>query len=132
MSGLVDVLLVALGGGVGAAARFWVADTVRARRPSGFPWGTWTVNVVGSFVVGLLAGWVLAGWSPAGEHWRLLLAVGLCGGFTTFSTASVETATLLQAGRVRLAVLHALSTLVVSVAAVAAGLTVVTLLPLAR
>lgn len=123
MSGLVGALLVALGGAAGAAARFWVADTVRARRPSGFPWGTWIVNVAGSLAVGLVVGWVI--FAGAGEPWRLLLAVGLCGGFTTFSTASVETASLLDAGRVRLAVVHALSTLLVSVAAVACGLAVV-------
>ncbi len=119
MNGLVGVLLVGVGGGVGAAARFWVADTVMARRASGLPWGTWTVNVAGSFVVGLATGWLLFG--GAFEHWRLLLATGLCGGFTTFSTASVETAALLRSGRVRRAVLYALSTLAVTVFAVGAG-----------
>lgn len=123
MNGVLGVLVVAVGGGAGAAARFWVADTIRARRPTSFPWGTWTVNVAGSFVVGLVTGWVVLG--GAGEFWRLLLATGLCGGFTTFSTASVETATLLQAGRVRTAVVQALSTLLVSVAAVACGIAVV-------
>jgi CrcB protein len=119
VSGLLGALLVAVGGGVGAAARFWVADTIRARRPTSFPWGTWVVNVAGSLVVGLATGFVV--FVGAGEPWRLLLATGLCGGFTTFSTASVETATLLQAGRVRTAVVQALSTLLVSVLAVAAG-----------
>ncbi len=126
MSGLLSVVLVGVGGGVGAAARFWVADTIKARRPSGFPWGTWIVNVAGSLAIGLVTGWLLLGGS--GEHWRLLLATGLCGGFTTFSTASVETATLLQAGRVRLAVAQAVSTLLVTVAAVVAGIAVVGLL----
>jgi CrcB protein len=126
VSGLLGVLLVGVGGGVGAAARFWVADTIKARRPSGFPWGTWIVNVAGSLVIGLVSGWLLFGGS--GEHWRLLLATGLCGGFTTFSTATVETATLLQSGRVRLAVLQGVSTLLVTVAAVVAGIAVVGLL----
>lgn len=126
MSGLLGVMLVGVGGGVGAAARFWVADTIKARRPSGFPWGTWIVNVAGSLVIGAVTGWLL--FAGPGEHWRLLLATGLCGGFTTFSTASVETATLLRAGRARLAVLQAVSTLLVTVTAVVAGVAVVGLL----
>lgn len=123
MSGLLGALLVGVGGGVGAAARFWVADAIMARRASGFPWGTWVVNVAGSLAVGLVAGWLVFG--GAGEHWRLLLATGLCGGFTTFSTASVETAALLQGGRVPQAVLYALSTLAVTVFAVAVGVVAV-------
>lgn len=100
--------------------RFWVADTVKARRPSGFPWGTWVVNTVGSFVIGVTAGWIaLAG---AAEVWHLLLVVGFCGGLTTFSTSVVETVTILHGGRRRVAVRHALSTLGASVVAVTAGL----------
>jgi fluoride exporter len=120
---LLGALLVGLGGGLGAAARFWLADSIRARRPTGFPWGTWVVNAVGSLVIGLVTGWlVLAG--PGGEPWRLLLAVGVCGGFTTFSTASVETVTLFRGGRHVTAVLHATSTLLVSVVAVVVGIAV--------
>lgn len=118
---LVGVLLVGAGGGLGAAARFWLADSVRARRPSGFPWGTWIVNVLGSLLIGGLTGWlVLAG--PGGEPWRLLLATGLCGGFTTFSTATVETVTMFRGGRHVAAVLQALSTLTVTVLAVVGGI----------
>jgi CrcB protein len=121
VSGVVDVLLVALGGGVGAAARFVVADTIRARRPSGFPWGTWWVNVLGSLVVGIVAGILLFSGGPDAEHWRLLLATGLCGGFTTFSTASVEAVAMLRGGRLGAALTYALGTLAVTVTAVAAG-----------
>ncbi|MDO8149863.1 fluoride efflux transporter CrcB [Isoptericola sp. b408] len=120
MSGLLGALLVGIGGGVGAAARFWLADTVKARRPDGFPWGTWIVNVLGSLLIGLVTGWfVFSGDASPGE---LLLAVGVCGGFTTFSTSIVETATMLRGGRPARAVVHALSTLGVSVLAVAGGL----------
>ena len=121
---VLGILLVGLGGGLGAAARFWLADSIKARRPTGFPWGTWIVNVLGSLAIGVVTGWlVLAG--PGTEPWRLLLATGLCGGFTTFSTASVETVTMFRGGRHVAAVLHALSTLAVTVLAVAGGVAVV-------
>ncbi|WP_418275607.1 fluoride efflux transporter CrcB [Isoptericola jiangsuensis] len=120
MSGLLGAVLVGVGGGLGAAARFWVADSIKALRPDGFPWGTWVVNAVGSLLIGLATGWiVLAG---AAHEWQLLLVVGFCGGLTTFSTAVVETVTILRDGRHRYAVVHALSTLLVSVAAVVVGL----------
>lgn len=122
MSVVVGVLLVALGGGVGSAARFIVADTIRSRRPSGFPWGTWWVNVLGSLVVGMVAGTLLFAGGPEAERWRLLFATGLCGGFTTFSTASVETVALLRGGRLGAALTYALSTLLVTVSAVAVGI----------
>ncbi|WP_402469796.1 fluoride efflux transporter CrcB [Isoptericola aurantiacus] len=120
MSGLWDALLVGLGGGIGAGARFWLADTIKARRPDGFPWGTWTVNALGALLIGLVTGWLA--FSGTGSAWQLLLAVGVCGGFTTFSTAVVETATMLRGGRPLRAVVHALSTLTVSLLAVAAGI----------
>ncbi|MCK0117307.1 fluoride efflux transporter CrcB [Isoptericola sp. S6320L] len=124
VSPLLGMLLVGLGGGIGAAARFWLADSIKARRPTGFPWGTWIVNVLGSLLIGAVTGWlVLAG--PGGEPWRLLLATGLCGGFTTFSTATVETVTMFRGGRHVAAVLHALSTLAVTVLAVVGGIALV-------
>ena len=127
MSAALGVILVAVGGGVGAAARFMMADAIRARRPSGFPWGTWWVNVLGSFAVGVIAGALLFAGGDV-EKWRLLLATGLCGGFTTFSTTSVETVTLLRGGRVRSAVLNTLSTAGVTIAAVAIGVAITALL----
>lgn len=121
--GLWGALLVGVGGGIGAGARFWLADTIKARRPDGFPWGTWIVNALGALLIGLVTGWLA--FSEAGSHWQLLLAIGVCGGFTTFSTAIVETATMMRGGRHAAAVLHALSTLAVSVLAVVAGLALV-------
>lgn len=122
MSAMVGSLLVAVGGGVGAAVRFVVADSIRARRPSGFPWGTWWVNVLGSLVVGVVTGTLLFAGGPDVERWRLLLATGFCGGFTTFSTASVETVALLRASRLRAASAYAFSTLAATLAAVASGI----------
>jgi CrcB protein len=126
MTGLFGALLVGVGGGLGAAARFWIADTIKARRPDGFPWGTWVVNVGGSLLIGLAAGWIAA--SGASEAWHLFLMIGFCGGLTTFSTATVETVAFLREGRAGTAALQALSTFAVSLGAVVAGLALAGLL----
>lgn len=123
MTGPLAFLLVAVGGGVGAAARFVVADTLRARRATALPWGTVTVNAVGSLAVGVVAGLVVTVGADGGlEPWRLLLATGLCGGFTTFSTATVEAVTLLRGGHPGRALATTAANLLLSLAGVALGL----------
>lgn len=112
-------LLVALLGGAGAAARFVVDGAVRARWPSGFPTATVVVNVTGSLLLGLLTGAHLFHGLGSGPF--TVAAVGFCGGYTTFSTAMVESVRLVQAGEVGRAAANALGTLVVCVAAAAAG-----------
>lgn len=114
-----ELLLVAVGGGVGAALRFLLDGLVKAR-VSGFPLGTVVINVSGSLVLGLLTGLGQAGTLalPA----VAILGTGMMGGYTTFSTASVETVQLLRSGKTRLAVLNGLGMLVVSVGAAALGL----------
>ncbi|KTR41381.1 chromosome condensation protein CrcB [Curtobacterium oceanosedimentum] len=119
-----DLLLVSLGGGVGATLRFWLdgllKGRVRGTALAGFPLGTLVINVSGSLVLGLLTG--------AGESGALplpmvaVLGTGMMGGYTTFSTASVETVQLLRSGKTRTAVLNGLGMLVVSVGAAALGL----------
>ncbi|WP_158894333.1 fluoride efflux transporter CrcB [Amycolatopsis anabasis] len=86
------VLLVALGGALGAVARYLIDRRVQRASDSAFPWGTLTVNVVGSAILGLLAGWALAGGEP--EAVRSFLGIGLCGSLTTFSTFGYETVRL--------------------------------------
>jgi len=115
----VGLLLVAIGGGVGAALRFLLDGLVRARGRR-FPLGTLVVNVSGSFVLGLLTGLGEAGTIP--NPMVSVLGTGMMGGYTTFSTASVETVQLLRAGKTGLAVLNGLGMLVVSVGAAALGL----------
>jgi fluoride exporter len=91
---MVNFLLVAFGGAAGAAARYGVSLAFGARAEA-WPWATFTINVSGSLLIGLLAGW-LSTRDAAGEPWRLLLGVGVLGGFTTFSAYSLETLRLIE------------------------------------
>lgn len=116
------VALLALAGGLGAASRFLVDGLVTARSRRTVPLGTLTVNVAGSFLLGLLTAAVLAGAPAPGV--LLVLGTGFLGGFTTFSTACVEVVRLVRAGRRRAAAGLALVMLGVSAAAAALGLTV--------
>ena len=94
-------LQVALGGALGAVLRYQTGGAVaRWLGPSAaaaFPWATLAVNVTGSFAMGLLAGWLAR--HDGAEGWRLLLGVGLLGGFTTFSTFSLDAALLWEGNR---------------------------------
>jgi CrcB protein len=88
----VTVLLVLLGGAVGASARYLTDVTVQRAHRTEFPWGTWTVNVTGSFLLGLVV--------AAGSAWLVtLVGTGFCGAFTTFSTFGYETVRLREEGR---------------------------------
>ena len=117
------VLLMALFGGVGAVCRFITDTALKARSAVGLPVGTLVINVTGSFLLGLLTALVL---DHAGlADLKLVLGVGLLGGYTTFSTASVEVANLALSDRPLggiLAVLHGASMLVLAATAGAFGL----------
>lgn len=117
------MLLVALAGGVGACLRYLVDLVVTRRAPTSLPVATLVVNVLGSLLLGALAQWgteVDAGWWATS-----VLGVGLLGGFTTFSTASVELVLLVRRERPVAAVVLALSMLVLSLAAAVLGMLVV-------
>ncbi len=95
------VTLLALGGGAGANARYWLGALVRALHATTvFPWATFAINVSGSVVLGFVAALCLNHPDESRRNWYLLLGTGFCGGFTTFSTFSLETLELMQAGRV--------------------------------
>jgi len=93
-----QILAVAIGGAAGALLRFWTATGLHALLGRDFPYGTLTVNAVGSFAIGTLSVLFLERLSLAPEV-RLMVLVGVLGAFTTFSTFSLETLTLLEEGR---------------------------------
>lgn len=118
----VVVLLAVLAGGLGAGARYVVDSALRARWTTSLPLATTVINTTGSFGLGLLVGLALAHASPGTEAAQVVLGTGFLGGYTTFSTASVEVVALLREGRRGAAGLHAATMLGGSVLAAAAGL----------
>jgi fluoride exporter len=114
-------LIVFLGAGIGGAMRHGVnLASLRLLGP-GFPHGTLTVNIVGSLLMGLLAGWFAHKADP-GQTWRLFLTTGILGGFTTFSAFSLDAALLIERGQLGLAALYALASPVLAIAGLFAGL----------
>lgn len=90
-----SVLIVGMGGFIGSALRYLVSRFFQLHMESLFPWGTFTVNILGSFLIGILYGLSERG-NLLTPEWRIFLTVGLCGGFTTFSTFSNDAFILLQ------------------------------------
>lgn len=117
-------LIVFIGGGLGAALRH--GTNIAAARLLGvaYPWGTLTVNVLGSFVMGVLAAF-FAFKGHATEHWRLFLTTGVLGGYTTFSTFSLDVVSLYERGDGALAALYVVVSVVVSVVGLFAGLALI-------
>lgn len=111
---------VSVFGGLGALTRFAQDTLVKSRVASGFPWGTISINVVGSFLLGLITG--MAMFAGAAEQWQIVLGSGFCGGYTTFSTAMFDAAALARARRWRDAVTGVLGTLVGAVVAASLGI----------
>jgi CrcB protein len=122
--------LVALGGGVGAVLRYQAGRALTAllgpATVAAFPWATLLINVSGSLAMGLLAGW-LARNGTASETWRLLIGVGLLGGFTTFSAFSLELMLLIERGEATTAFAYALISVLAGVTALYVGLIVMRL-----
>ncbi|MBM7026877.1 fluoride efflux transporter FluC [Clavibacter zhangzhiyongii] len=120
MSGPLVFALICVAGGIGAALRLLVDGAVKGRVGAGYPWGTTVINVTGSFGLGLLAGAAAHAGLP--HDLLLILGGGLMGGYTTFSTASLETVRLAQAGRLGAALANGLGMLVACIAAAGLGL----------
>jgi CrcB protein len=121
----VEIVALVAGGGLGAGARYLADGFVMRGRRDAFPLGILLVNVVGSFLLGLLTG----ASSLVGPVWLSIAGVGVLGGFTTFSTVSVESALLLQRGRRDWGWLNLIGTLVAGVVAAAVGIMIGGLLP---
>jgi CrcB protein len=117
-------LIVALGSGIGGALRHGVNVAAARLLGTGWPYGTFTVNVVGSFAIGLIAGF-FAVRSHASQAWLLFLTTGILGGFTTFSAFSLDAALLYERGRLDLASLYVLGSAAVSVGALFLALALV-------
>jgi fluoride exporter len=115
-----SILLVMAGGAVGAALRFQLGRMLSVDA-TGWPWHTFAANVVGGFAMGILASW-LARMGTGGNDLRLLLGVGLLGGFTTFSAFSLEMALMVERGQLALAAGYALASVVLALAALFAGM----------
>ena len=123
-------LLVFLGAGLGGALRHGVNVGCARLCGTAFPWGTLTVNIVGSFVMGALAGWLAFkaehGWS---QPLRLFLAAGVLGGFTTFSAFSLDAVLLWERGQAGLAAAYVAASVLLSIAGLMAGLALVRVIP---
>jgi len=116
-------LYIAAGGALGSIARYWMAGAIDSRLNTNFPWGTVLVNIAGSFAIGIFAA-MAAGdgrWGIS-DNTRLFLIVGICGGFTTFSSFSLQTLTLLREGLLLKAGGNVAISVIVCVAATWAGL----------
>lgn len=118
-------LLVGLGGGLGAMARYGTGILFGRLGITGFPWATLTANVLGSFAMGVLIGY-LAKNTPAHQaELRLFLAVGLLGGYTTFSSFSLDVVTMLERAQIMPAIGYAAASFAISILALVVGLTLV-------
>jgi CrcB protein len=122
MNGAVAYLWVALGGALGSMARYWVALATVQAWGATFPWGTLVVNIVGSFIIAFFGALTAPhGFVPTGPAPRVFVLVGVCGGFTTFSSFSLQTLELIQSGRWAGAAANVVVSVLVCVAAAAAG-----------
>jgi CrcB protein len=111
---------IAVGAATGGVSRYYLSVAVQQRLGTGFPWGTLLINVTGSLLLGFIMRYAIATPTMSAEV-RALLTVGFCGGYTTFSTYSYETATMLEDGQYERAALYALGSMVVALIAVFCG-----------
>lgn len=118
------LLLVMFGGALGSGARHLMGRATLAVFGPAFPYGTLSVNLIGGLLMGLLVG-NLARFGTGGESWRLLLGVGVLGGFTTFSSFSLDTIALIERGSIGTALGYVLVSVIGSILAVFVGLTAV-------
>src|SRR3981189_2958206 len=119
-----NYLLVFSGGGIGSTLRHIVNVVCPRFRGTNFPYHTFIINISGSTIMGLIAGY-LAFRGDASQSWRLFLMTGILGGYTTFSAFSLDTAILYERGEIGLAALYVVGSVVLSIAGLFAGLALV-------
>src|SRR5665213_2278723 len=119
-----NYLLVFVGGGLGATLRHSINVFCARVFGTAFPYHTFIINITGSIVMGLIAGY-LAFKGEASQPWRLFVMTGILGGYTTFSAFSLDTALLYERGEIGLALFYVLGSVVLSIAGVFAGLALV-------
>ncbi len=115
------ILLVGVGGWLGSMARYICQRWVSLYYPHHFPWGTFAVNIIGCFVIGIIWGISFRSFET-NEQWKLFLMTGICGGFTTFSSFTLESIGLLKEQRAGLFFLYMAGSVLVGLAATYAGM----------
>lgn len=123
------LLLVMIGGAIGAALRYQAGRLFMHMLGTGMPWGTWFVNITGGLFMGLLAGLLARFGGASGETWRVLVGVGVLGGYTTFSSFSLETVMMIERGAWGPAILYVTTSAVGAILALFAGLWITRMLP---
>ena len=118
-------LIVFLGGGIGAALRHGVNVSMARLVGTAFPYATLLENVSGSLAMGLLAGWFAFRTGETAQSWRLFLTTGILGGYTTFSTFSLDAALLYERGEIGAAAFYVLGSVILSIAGLFAGMALV-------
>ena len=121
---MLNYVLVFVGGGLGSTLRHTVNMASARTLGTAFPWGTFLINITGSTVMGLIAGY-LAFKGETSQPWRLFLMTGILGGYTTFSAFSLDAALLYERGEIGLALLYVLGSVVLAIAGLFAGLALV-------
>jgi CrcB protein len=119
---MLNLLFVALGGAVGSVSRYLLNDRVRAVLGTSWPTGIFTINVLGGFLMGCLVGVLALRGGADQEKWRVLIGVGVLGGFTTFSSFSLDVALMIERKAYGQAAAYSVASVVVSVVALFAGL----------
>jgi CrcB protein len=117
----VEIVWIGIGGALGAISRYLVGRELTERIGGGFPWGTFTVNVTGAFLIGVLFA-VLTERGIGHDHLRLLLVVGLLGGYTTFSSYTLEAVNLFESGSWTTALVYVIGSNLLGVLACLGGI----------
>jgi fluoride exporter len=118
-----SLLIVGFGGGIGSMARYLCQKYLYQWHPSPFPWGTFLVNILGCFLIGLFYGLSEKG-NLLSPEWRLLLVTGFCGGYTTFSTFAYENIALLKSNDFLYFGLYSIGSLVLGITATFLGMAI--------